>query len=132
MGTSANHMLITESTSTEQTQSTNEILFDRLIVDHNAILSIQQTKTLREYRSPSRVPAYEQSTQNRLKTIASNSKESPIVEIDLDLNDEIIDDEKCEEDQNSLPEIIFKRIIIPERKYLPIHSLMLHAEYRFC
>ena len=112
MRTNLNHMLITESTSTEQSQSTKEILFDRLIVDNNSILSIQQKKTLCEYRSPSRLAMYE-------KTITPNRNENPIVEIDLDLNDETID-EKCEDDQNSLPEIVFKRIVVPERKYLSI------------
>ena len=119
MGTNLNHMLITESTSTQQSQSTNEILLDRLIVDNNAILSIQQKKTLREYRTPSRLPEHEQSDENHLKAIVSNNDENQIVEIDLDLNDETIDD------QNSLPEIIFKRIIVPERKYLPINRSIL-------
>lgn len=96
-------MLITESTSTQQSQSTNEILLDRLIVDNNAILSIQQKKTLREYR----IPEHKQPNENYSKI-----DENQIVEIDLDLNDETIDD------QNSLPEIIFKRIIAPQRKYL--------------
>lgn len=106
------NMLITESMSTEQSQSTNEIQFDRFIMDKNSILSIQQKKTRREYRNSSNLSKYEQSTPK--------DNENPIVEIDLDLNDETID-EKCEDDQNSLPEITFKRINLSERKYLSIN-----------
>jgi hypothetical protein len=43
-----------------------------------------------------------------------------MVDINLNLNDETMTI-NSEEDENSLPEIFFKRIIVPESEYLNIN-----------
>jgi hypothetical protein len=43
--------------------------------------------------------------------------DDPVVKINLDLTDETIE-ENSENEENSLPEIFFKRIIVPESEYL--------------
>jgi hypothetical protein len=75
-------------------------------IQHNSVLdesslacmfineqSLEQEKTLLKY-------------QNSLLTLTQDIPD-PIVKINLDLNDE-------DDDENSLPEIFFKRIIVPE------------------
>ncbi len=121
--TNFNHTFITESTSTEQSHSKNEFLFDHLIMDKNSILSLQQKKNLLKYQSPSITLTQDvQSNHDHSKTISQDHND-PIVEINLDLNDETTEEKNDDDDDgNSLPEIIFKRIIAPECKCLPINQ----------
>jgi len=53
--------------------------------------------------------------QSYSKTVAQD--DDPVVKINLDLTDETIE-ENSENEENSLPEIFFKRIIAPESEYL--------------
>ena len=109
--TNFDHTVITESMSTEQSHTTNEILFDHLILDHNSILSLRQKQTLLKYKSPLTLPKDVLAKNNHSKAISHD--DDPIVKIDLGLYDETTE-EKNEEDENSLPEIFFKRIVAPE------------------
>ena len=98
--------------------SKDEIYFDRLIIDSNSLLSLQQSKA---------VVKYDNSLKHSLKhtnEIAHNSDhlktfsqdDDPIVMIDLDLDDETIDT-NIEDNENSLPEVFFKHIVSPSSKY---------------
>jgi len=110
-------MMLTESTSTPQSHSKNEILLDHLIMNNNnSILTFQQQKTLFKYDTLSMcVKKDHQENNDHSKRISQEN--GPIIKIDLDLNDEIIE-ENNKNDENSLPEIFLKRIIAPESKSL--------------
>jgi hypothetical protein len=107
-----NHMTLTESESNQQSYSTSEIY-----LDHHSIVSLQQKKTLFKYHQPSGHPSSLgkkiQLNNDHSKTISQDT--DPIVQINLDLNDETTE-MNSENDDNSLPEIFFKRIIAPESK----------------
>lgn len=94
---------------THQSHSTNEIHFD-----HYSVVSLQQKKTLFKYDrllESSLPPATEiQLNSDHSKTISQDI--DPIVKINLDLTDETMEI-NSEDDDNSLPEIFFKRIIAP-------------------
>ncbi len=79
------------------------------------MFSLQQNKTLFKYNSPLGC------TLTLTKDVELDSDHSegdnPIVKIKLDLNDETME-AHSEEDENSLPEIFFKRIIAPESECL--------------
>lgn len=85
-------------------------LVDHLIMNNNnSILTLQQKKTLVKYDTSSTYVKKDNQQNN-----------DPIVKIDLDLNDELTE-ENNKDDENSLPEIFFKRIIVPESKSLAIN-----------
>jgi len=92
--------------SIQQSHSKNEILFDHLIRDNNSILALQHNS-------------------DDSKTISQDN--DPIVKINLDFNDETIEG-NSEDEENSLPEIFFKRIIAPESEYLRENNVI----NRFC
>jgi hypothetical protein len=83
------------------------------------MFSLQQKKTLFKYDSPLGC------TSTLTKDVELDSDHSrivstgddPIVKIKLDLNDETME-VHSEDDENSLPEIFFKRIIAPESECL--------------
>ncbi|CAF3532869.1 unnamed protein product [Rotaria sordida] len=106
-----------------QSHSKNEIHFDHLIIDNNSILSLQQKKTIFKYDSSlgcSSTHANEvQLNNNHTKIISQDS--DPIVMINLDLQDEIMEINN-RDDENSLPELFFKRIIAHESKRLFINE----------
>jgi hypothetical protein len=111
--------MLTESTSTQQSHSKNEILFDHLIMDNNSVISLQQKQTLFKYDRPLTTLTKDvQLHSDHSKIISQN--DDPIVKINLDLNDETMEG-NSENDENSLPEIFFKRIIAPESEDLYIN-----------
>ncbi len=112
---------MTESASTQQSHSKNEILFDHLMMDNNSILSLQQKKTLLKYQSPSLTLTQDVQSNHDHSKVISQDNDNPIVEINLDLND----------DENSLPEIFFKRIIVPECECLPKINIINRFFIRF-
>ena len=50
--------------------------------------------------------------------VFSIPQEDPVVRIDLDLSDETTKAYSDDDDENSLPEIFFKRIVVPQSKSL--------------
>ncbi len=108
-------MMFTESTSTQQSHSKNDILFDHLIMDNNSILSHEQKKILFKYDNSLMLAKDVQLNSDSSKTISQN--DDPIVKISLDLNDETMEG-NSDNDENSLPEIFFKRIVAPESRWL--------------
>ncbi|CAF2968628.1 unnamed protein product [Rotaria sp. Silwood2] len=105
-----------------QSHSKNEIHFDHLIIDNNSIVSLQQQKTIFKYDSSleytSKHPSELQLNSNHSKIVSEDN--DPIVRINLDLQDEMMELNN-KDDENSLSEIFFKRIIAQESKYLFIN-----------
>ncbi len=114
--TNFNHRMFTGSTSTQQSH---------LMMDNNSILSLQQNKTLVRYDTPLghtlTLPKDVELNIDHSKTV-SQEDDDPIVKIKLDLNDETLE-VNSEDDENSLPEIFFKRIVAPESECL--HTILI-------
>ncbi|CAF1262861.1 unnamed protein product [Rotaria sp. Silwood1] len=105
-----------------QSHSKNEINFDHLIIDNNSILSLQQKKTI--FTCDSSL-GYTSTHASEIQLNNNHSKivfpdNDPIVMINLDLQDELIEINN-KDDENSVPEIFFKRIIAHESNYLFIN-----------
>lgn len=100
-------MMLTESTSTQQSHSKNVFFLDQLVSNNqNSILKPHEKKTLFKYDSLSTC-IEEDNQQNNDYLDITSEQSTPIIKIDLDLNDETTE-------ENSLAEIFFKRIITPE------------------
>ena len=83
------------------------------MMDNNSILSLQHNKTLLGH-------TLTLANSDHSKTVSQD--DDPIVKIKLDLNDETMEVNN-EDDENSLPEIIFKRIIAPDSECL--HTILI-------
>ncbi|UJR37763.1 hypothetical protein I4U23_030456 [Adineta vaga] len=102
--TPQNHILTNESIPTQQTKL------------KNSILSLQKKRTLFKYDNSIEHSLTSKNMDNHLQT--GFEENDPIVKIDLQLNDNI-SEINSENEENSLPEIFFKRIIAPERSIIP-------------
>ncbi|CAF4483503.1 unnamed protein product [Rotaria socialis] len=95
-----------------QSQTKTRISFDHLIIDQNSIVSVQQKTPVPKYDSSL---GYSSTHASEVQLNTDHSKidfhdHDPVVMVDLDLQDETIEINNIDDD-NSLPEIFFRRII---------------------
>lgn len=92
-----------------------EIQLEYLTNDDHSLLLLQQEKTEFNYDSSltSIVTRVSEAHLNNDQLKAISSKNDPFVMISLDLHDDVVE-KKNSDDENSLTELFFKRIVIPE------------------
>ncbi|CAF4940897.1 unnamed protein product [Rotaria magnacalcarata] len=98
-----------------QSQTKTKISFDHFIIDQSSIVSVQQKTIVPMYDTSL---GYSSTHSSEVQLNTDHSKidfydHDPVVMVDLDLQDETIEINNID-DNNSLPEIFFRRIIARE------------------
>ncbi|CAF4099670.1 unnamed protein product [Rotaria magnacalcarata] len=98
-----------------QSQTKTKISFDHFIIDQSSIVSVQQKTIVPKYDTSL---GYSSTHSSEVQLNTDHSKidfydHDPVVMVDLDLQDETIEINNID-DNNSLPEIFFRRIIARE------------------